>query len=64
VKIWIAGFVVAGAVLAVMPNPGRAQMMWGMGECRAGYTYNAERNVCTPERKAKKAKKAAKKKGS
>jgi hypothetical protein len=26
---------------------------WGMNECRAGYTYNAERNACVGTKKAK-----------
>jgi hypothetical protein len=44
-----------------MPAPAQAQM-WDMADCRPGYTYNAERNVCVGKKAKKAAKKTTKKK--
>lgn len=63
-KFAVGGLLSTLAIAAVIPTASQAQMWnWGMAECRAGYVYNAEKNMCLVEKKAKKksAKKMAKK---
>lgn len=61
-KYVVGGLLSALAIVAMAPTASQAQL-FGMAECRAGYVYSAEKNMCLLDKKAKKksAKKVAKK---